>query len=384
MKRCGKCVLPLSHVKHNEAGICIHCQNYDTQKKTDWNGLEKEFKTLAETYRGKGDKYDFLVPLTGGKDSSYVLYYMTKVCKARVLAFTWDNGLIRETAWTNIRNAVEATGVDHQVFRFFDDSIMKKLYSATFKSFGKMCFCPLYMMLSTLPAAIEQKIPLIIVGFSEGQRELDHTFKIPSDQTYKEKLIQAHRDWTDFFTMAVQENKLEPSQEILNALLGPLGKYVGEGSDITWPKFIPLSNYVNWMKTDELAGTLASALNYKKAASTTTHTSCIIEPVKGYLEYKRGLNEMASEISCFVRNGTISREEGIQEAEKMGIADRLPDNVEDFNKFLGLTMAEFEEYAIKKRNVPPAMESWVTAFRSRLESTLPFLMGIEQGTAKYV
>jgi 3'-phosphoadenosine 5'-phosphosulfate sulfotransferase (PAPS reductase)/FAD synthetase len=371
-------------VKHDEAGVCIHCQNYEKQAKVDWDGLEREFKTLAESYRGKGEKYDFLVPLTGGKDSSYVLYYMTKVCKARVLAFTWDNGLIREAAWENIRNVVEATGVDHQVFRFFDDSIMRKLYAATFKSFGKMCFCPLYMMLSTLPAALEQKIPLIIVGFSEGQREMDHSFKMPSDESYKEKLIQYHRDWKDFFTMAVQENHLEPAQEILDSLLGPLGKYATEDSDIAWPKYVPLANYVNWMKMDELEQTLAKAINYKRAASTTTHTSCIIEPVKGYLEYKRGLNEMASEISCFVRNGTISRDEGIREAESMGIADRLPDNVDVFNTHLGLTMAEFEEYSVKKRMVPPAMESWVVAFRARLESTLPFLMGIEQGSAKYV
>jgi len=381
MERCKRCVLPLSQVEHDDDGVCMHCLDYNSGL-IQWDQLRWEFHQIADQYRGRGDKYDFMVPLTGGKDSSYVLYYMTKVLNARVLAFTWDNGLIREQAWENMRNAVKATGVDHQVFRFMDFESMKRVYLATFKSFGKVCFCPMYTMLCSIPTALELKIPLIVMGFSEGQREMDHSFQIPTNKSYTEKLHQLHSDWKDFFTLALTENEPDLAEELLEKLMGPLGNCVENSEGVEWPKFIPMANYIDWMSSTELEATLAETLNYKKAAKTTTHTSCIIEPVKGYLEHKRNLTEMAMEISCFVRHGVISREEGLKEAESMGIMDAIPEEVSAFNKLLGISMKEFKEYSVRERNIPPFMREWATALRARLEQTLPWIMGISKTSAR--
>jgi hypothetical protein len=306
---------------------------------------------------------------------------MTKVLKARVLAFTWDNGLIREQAWENMKKAVQAAGVDHKVFRFMEFKLMKEVFLSTFKSFGKVCFCPMYTMLCSIPTAVDLKIPLIIMGFSEGQREMDHSFEIPSNESYSEKLHQLFNDWKDFFTLALNENVPDQADELLEKLLGPLRRCVENDDGMEWPKFIPMANYISWMDSVKLEATLADAFNYKKAAKTTTHTSCVIEPVKGYLEHKRKLTEMSMEISCFVRHGLISREEGIIEAESMGIADAIPEEVSDFNELFGISMKEFKKYSIQEREVQPFMKEWATAFRSRLEDTLPWIMGISKASA---
>lgn len=115
------------------------------------------------------------MPLTGGKDSSYVLYYMTKVIGARVLAFTFDNRLIRDFAWQNIENAVQSAGCDHVISRF-DEEKLQLLYKAAFRSQGHICLCPLFLCLTIIPLAVKEQVPLVVSGFSSGQRGKDYTF----------------------------------------------------------------------------------------------------------------------------------------------------------------------------------------------------------------
>jgi tRNA(Ile)-lysidine synthase TilS/MesJ len=92
MKLCDQCVTPVK----KGVSLCKTCTTYKPVE-VDWEKKAEELKTLVSLHQGKG-KYDVMVPLTGGKDSSFVLYYMTKVLRVRVLAFTWNNKLFSKTA----------------------------------------------------------------------------------------------------------------------------------------------------------------------------------------------------------------------------------------------------------------------------------------------
>ena len=74
MKICTKCVMPDTRprLKFDENGVCAACE-WDKIKKTeiDWRARHKELEELCENIRGK-QRYDCIVPASGGKDSTYV------------------------------------------------------------------------------------------------------------------------------------------------------------------------------------------------------------------------------------------------------------------------------------------------------------------------
>lgn len=82
--------------------------------------------------------YDAVVPLSGGKDSTYVLYLAKKVYGLNVLAYTFDNGFLTPMALRNIKSAVESLDIPH-IFHRPSWRIMRKLYRNVLLRTGELC-----------------------------------------------------------------------------------------------------------------------------------------------------------------------------------------------------------------------------------------------------
>jgi tRNA(Ile)-lysidine synthase TilS/MesJ len=73
---------------------------------------EKQLEDIVKPFRNRS-KYDCIVALSGGRDSTYVLHYVVSKLALNPLAVTCDNGFMPEQTKRNIANAVKCTGVDH-------------------------------------------------------------------------------------------------------------------------------------------------------------------------------------------------------------------------------------------------------------------------------
>ena len=59
-------------------GVCNVCNTHKIKHEIiDWEKKKKELHELIESYRGRYD-YDCLIPFSGGKDSTFTLYYLVK------------------------------------------------------------------------------------------------------------------------------------------------------------------------------------------------------------------------------------------------------------------------------------------------------------------
>lgn len=116
--RCKRCLLPdsLLGISIDEQGVCNHCRDYE-RNFAGWDSIKdrkaQEFQQLLEKAKSLKRPYDCLVPLSGGKDSTYALYLATKVYKLRTLAVTLDNGYLSDLAKVNINNALVNCDADH-------------------------------------------------------------------------------------------------------------------------------------------------------------------------------------------------------------------------------------------------------------------------------
>lgn len=87
-ERCSKCVIPRSAhgIKFDEKGCCELCNNSLSAKSTENNAenIKRHIDVIKQI--GRGRSYDCLVGLSGGRDSSYLLYLLVKKHNLRCLA----------------------------------------------------------------------------------------------------------------------------------------------------------------------------------------------------------------------------------------------------------------------------------------------------------
>ncbi|MEN8141412.1 MAG: hypothetical protein ABFR97_09345 [Thermodesulfobacteriota bacterium] len=342
IERCKKCILPHSVSPVNDEGLCEQCATYENT--TDWPALEGEFKGIVADLKAKGRKHDCMVTLTGGKDSSFVLHYMKNICDSNPLAFTWDNGLIREESWRNIHSALAKTGLDHEIVKF-DPELWQRTLRATFRQYQRSCWCPIFVMATAIPVAVKNKVPAIITGFSEGQRELDHTFQIPEATSHLESIKHFYDVWSNVFADAVKaQEDPETAEKIMEQLFGPLKECLETYTDpADYPAIIPLANYTLWMEREKLEATLAESIGWQRPCDTFVHSSCIIEPVKGYLEFKGGMSEIYHELSNIVRGGYMTRDAAMYDISTMNLCDEEPQELDHFLRFIDIDKDEFSQ-----------------------------------------
>ena len=71
---CRRCVMPDTKpdLSLDEVGICNACRSYEKRKEVDWDFRYNELIRLLDKYRQPvGSNWDCIVPVSGGKDSTY-------------------------------------------------------------------------------------------------------------------------------------------------------------------------------------------------------------------------------------------------------------------------------------------------------------------------
>ena len=118
-KICNNCVMDNtdSKISFDDKGICDHCNTYYSDILPKWHTDEKGDKALKEIVakikkEGEGKDFDCLMGMSGGIDSSYLLYIMVKKYGLRPLVFHVDAGWNSQIAVNNIERLVDGLGLD--------------------------------------------------------------------------------------------------------------------------------------------------------------------------------------------------------------------------------------------------------------------------------
>ncbi len=115
---CTRCVMDTTdpEIKFDENGVCNHCKRYEELvrlKLLTGEEREKRLKEIVGKIKryGKNKKYDCIIGVSGGVDSSYVAYIAKKL-GLRPLAVHLDNGWDTELAISNIEKILKKLDID--------------------------------------------------------------------------------------------------------------------------------------------------------------------------------------------------------------------------------------------------------------------------------
>ncbi len=363
-RTCVRCVnndWVLAGLEFDDRGVCAFCQCLDkvpdTKSSYMVGGDTISEEELRERLAGNRGRFDALVLYTGGKDSSFLLWYLARKLGVRALACTWNLPFASETSRRNMEAARRCLPEVEFVERTVAWDDMKRTMRTLVAQYGIPCICPFISYALFYPLAVLEGIPLIMDGIEASQTALA---KATAPLTATESGAQmSERD----LTLAYFRNLALPPggkpktyiDEFVATLRSELPKAfdpvraIVEGAD-RWelPVIKRLETDKLYKRWGDVAELLARELDWQMPPGQVglLHTSCSIENVKDFVQY-RGFGDMTRpffpmsmiELSSAVGFGHLSRDEGIVEMAERGYRDQEP-AVTEMLRILGFTRAD--------------------------------------------
>jgi len=200
VRHCRNCGLASNHpdAEMDDNEICGICRNYDKHRKEAQRYFKtrEEFVDIIQRLKNESNgKQDCIMLLSGGKDSSYVLYQLVEL-GLNPLVFSMDNGYISEQAKGNIRRVVDDLGLE---LVWGKTPAMNEIFVESLNQFSNVCngcFKAIYTL--SINLARERGIRHIVTGLSRGQffeTRIAELFKnkIFDPDTIDKSIIQARK-----------------------------------------------------------------------------------------------------------------------------------------------------------------------------------------------
>ena len=345
MRYCVRCCMPESNegIQFDEMGICQACQSAEQKIRINWVEREKKLREMLDHYKALNNEYDCIIPISGGKDSTFQLHVLTKVYGMRALAVTFSHTWFSETGKYNLQNCLEKFDVDHIMFSP-SRSLVNRLARQSLYKIGDACWhCHSGVGAFPLQIAVKYKIPLLIWGESIAETSGRATHRNPVrkfDRDYFTK-VSAKRYPEEMVCESITMREMVPfrlpSVEEIEKI-GVVGIHLGDfifWDDERQMEFV--RDVYGW-REDKVEGT------YKGYKSV----ECKMAGVHDYTKFlKRGFGRGTDHASVDVRAGLLSREEAFELAKKNDT--ERPPALDWYLEITGFTEDEFNEVMAQHR-----------------------------------
>ena len=166
IKYCRHCVYPETKpdLSLDENGICDACRFVDVKDTTNWDLRRKELAEIFEKFKNKdGSNYDCVIPVSGGKDSTFQTYVVKEEFGLNPLCVSYHLPEFTDLGRKNLEN-LKKLGVDCLEFTP-NPEICKKMQKIALIEFGDAQW-PEHFGIFTVPVqvAVHYNIPLIVWG----------------------------------------------------------------------------------------------------------------------------------------------------------------------------------------------------------------------------
>jgi N-acetyl sugar amidotransferase len=192
MRYCVQCLYPETKpdLSFDDRGICNACLNYMSRTEVDWDARKRELLQVVEKYRNKdGSNYDCIVPVSGGKDSTYQLLRLLEI-GMNPLCVTATTDDLSDIGRRNIENT-KNLGVDY-IEVTTNPVVRRRINRFTRETVGDLSW-PEHVTIFTVPVriAVQHNIKLIVWGENP-----QHEYGGPAASTEKNVL---DRRWLEEF-----------------------------------------------------------------------------------------------------------------------------------------------------------------------------------------
>lgn len=315
LRYCTRCLFSETKpdLSFDDEGVCSACQAAEQKDKNiDWDQRKIEFEEIINNYRRDDLGYDCLIPVSGGKDSTYQAYFMKEVYGMNPLCVCFETTYATDIGNRNLDN-LSRMGIDVIHFKK-NHQAYKKMVIESFKRVGDEMW-PNHIGIFTIPVmfAVRMNIPLIIWG-ENSQME----YGGPDLRSVQSRVL--NRKWLEEFG-GLLGNRIEdmigvegltrkeltpyfyPSDEEINRV-GVVGIFLG--------------SYFFWDAKKQLEIIRKRGFEVKEDGpieGTYTNYENLDERLVGLHDYlkfvKYGFGRATDHVGIDIRNNRLTREEAL-------------------------------------------------------------------------
>jgi N-acetyl sugar amidotransferase len=325
-------------------GICVACKRFEEKRKFNIQDLE----LLVDRYKNK-HTYDCILPISGGKDSWFLVDFVTKTLNLHPLCVSYNSHFTTPQGFMNLTFLKEAYDLD-VVNYTLNPEIVKRVTRHTFWKYGN----PMWHVQAgsnavAINAAVDFKIPLVIFARNQAQ--------IHGGVYSKNQLPEYSKfAWEEFDLRSQNISEISKisgvKEQDLSLLNYPENGRIAE----LGLRGIYLSNYMEWDSYQQFwklnnnhqwSGYSNSSTLYSYQHSD----NWLYEGVHDYMRWlKLGHGKIMDNLNQEIRHGRISR--NIAESIFLEM-QRKPweEQIDKFCSYLGISKKSFDFIANQHRNL---------------------------------
>lgn len=326
---CSKCLLPSHYlnIEIDSQGVCQYCRNY---KPIYYLGKQALLEAIEEPMSlNTSKKYDCVVGFSGGRDSTYLLWYVVKVLKLRPLAVFSDDLFIPDVVLDNIENTCRILGVE---LRAIKHENLKKCITHHLNAWIKRPV-PESLIFINVGERIGYETLVELEAIKEGvYLVFGGRTPIQEEAQYKRNLMKINNKGGRISWMLgyAKQVLLNPS---LALSLFSLKTQYKEFMVKKWKEKLiknnnltiihPFFEYIQWVEK-KVEDVLFNELEWEspKGDKQTSRIGCEVDTIRQFLYYQTlGYNDIHVDLSGLIREGQLTREEAF---DKLKISLNIP------------------------------------------------------------
>ena len=342
LKWCSNCLSMSTRprITFDERGFCNACRWMEKKKTLDWDSREKQLTNLLDKHRSDSGGFDCMVPVSGGKDGSYVAYNLKHKYGMNPLALTITPALALDLGEENLR-AFVASGYNHISVNPAYES-MRVLNKQGFIEMG----FPYFGWLISIQAAVVKMASQLDIGLifygEDGEVEYGGSEATDSTPIYDVNYMKKIYLEGGFEKVLDASNLTEsdlyffrfPNDEALDK--NPI--------DIThWSYFENWDPYRNYLVAKKECGLTEAKDNNAGTFTNFSQNDQALYALHAYMMYiKLGFGRANQDASIEIRRGAMDREQALN---LVNLYDgHYPEEfIELYLEYYQMTLQEFTE-----------------------------------------
>lgn len=308
-------------INFDESNICSACQfNESKNSQINWDLREEKLLKLLDKHRRTDGGYDIIIPGSGGKDSAYTSHLLKYKYGMNPLTVTWAPHKYTDIGWKNFENWIHIGGLDNVLFTP-NGKLHRYLTKQAFLNLLHP-FQPFIIGQRIIGPAMAAKFGVKLVMYGENQAEYGNSIDENKTPTMDQK----------FFSEGESEDLIIGGKTIKEILaeekfcLNDFTPYIPPSAEFLRDRDIEvhyLGYYLKWDPQEcyyyavENTGFQA---NSERTEGTYSKYSSIDDQIDMFHYYttliKFGIGRATYDAAQEIRNGKISRDEGVNLVKK--------------------------------------------------------------------
>jgi N-acetyl sugar amidotransferase len=332
-------------IDFDEDGICSACR-YHEEKDTniDWVKREESLWKLCEKFRSKDGSYDVIIPGSGGKDSAYTSHILKYKYGMNPLTITWAPHLYTDTGWKNFQNWMHVGGLDNILYTP-NGKLHRLLTKFAFENLLHP-FQPFIIGQRIIGPAMAARYGVKLVMYGENQAEYGNKVDENNIPTMNTKFFSVDEPMEMSLGGVKMKNIIE-DHGFSKADFAPYipisnEELINKGVEVHY-----LGYYLKWDPQEcyyyavENTGFSANTERTEGSYSKYSSIDDKIDPFHYFTTLiKFGIGRATYDAAQEVRNGKITREEGITLVQKFD--QEFPHKFyHEFLEYIDITEEEF-------------------------------------------